>query len=95
MSYANGAIAVNETGFVSRFCPAILELGGENGRIYAEGSGCIKVASEATGGKLVDVEPCETGLHPLRQFIRGCVQEGIGMEDAIKLTRLMEMAYNR
>ena len=94
MSFEDGAIAVNETGFVSRFYPMMLEIGGEKGRVYAEAN-CIKKATEATEGKLVEVEPCETLLHPLRQFINGSIQEGIGIEDAIKLTQMMEMAYNR
>ena len=93
MTFEDGAIAVNETGFVSRFYPMVLELGGENGRIYAEGNGTIKVASPATEGKLVDVEPLETRLHPLRQFIRNEIQEGIGIEEAIRLTKMMEIAY--
>lgn len=93
MSFADGAIAVNETGFVSRYYPMMLEIGGEKGRIYAE-AGCIKKATEATEGKFVEVEPCETLLHPLRQFIRGEIQDGIGIDEAIKLTKLMEMAYS-
>ena len=94
MTFEGGAIAVNETGFVSRYCPMSLEIGGENGRIYAEGSGVIKKATEATGGALIDDTPCETGLHPLRQFIRDEIQTGIGIDDAIKLTAIMEMAYS-
>ena len=71
----------------------MLEIGGEKGRIYAE-AGCIKKATEASEGKLVDVDPCETLLHPLRQFIHGKVQDGIGIDEAIKLTKLMEMSYS-
>ena len=93
MSFADGAIAVNETGFVSKYYPMSLEIGGEKGRIYAD-AGCLKKASEATEGKLVEVEHAETGLHPLRQFIRGEIQNGIGIDDAVKLTRMMEMAYS-
>jgi predicted dehydrogenase len=92
MSFDNGAIAVNETGFVSLYSPMTLEIGGEEGRIYAE-AGCLKKACKETGGKLVDVEPYETGLHPLRQFIRKEVQDGIGIDEAVKLTKMMEMAY--
>ena len=93
MSFEGGAIAVNETGFVSRYYPTTLEVGGEKGRIYADSS-CVKKATEATEGKLIDVEPCESLLHPLRQFIKNEIQNGIGIEDAIKLTQMMEMAYN-
>ena len=95
MSFEGGVIAVNETGFVSRYYPMILEIGGEKGRIYAEGGehGCLRKATEATEGKFIEVEPCETLPHPLRQFIRGDIQDGIGMDDAIKLTKMMEMAY--
>ena len=92
MSFDNGAVAVNETGFVSRYYPAILEIGGEKGRVYAE-SKYIKKATEDTEGNLIDVEPCETLLHPLRQFIRNNIQDGIGIDEAIKLTKMMEMAY--
>ena len=95
MTFDGGAIAVNETGFVSRYFPMILEIGGEKGRIYAEGgmNGCVKKATEATEGKFTEVEPCETLPHPLRQFINGNIQDGIGMDEAIRLTKMMEMAY--
>ena len=94
MSFEDEAIAVNETGFVSRFYPMSLEIGGEKGRIYAE-VGCVKKATEETEGKLIEIEPCETRLHPLRQFIHGNEPYGCGIDDAIKLTKMMEMAYKK
>ena len=92
MSFEGGAIAVNETGFVSLNYPTMLEIGGENGRLYAE-SGIIKKVSKMTENKLVEVEPAETLLHPLRRFIKGEEPEGCGIDEAIRLTAMMEMAY--
>lgn len=94
MTFDDGAIAVNETSFVSRYYPASLEIGGENGRLYAEsGKNILKMATPATEGRLVDVEVPPVGLHPLRQFIKNEIQSGIGIDDAVKLTKMMEMAY--
>ncbi len=90
MQYADGCIAINETGFVSVGFPMTLEIGGENGCIVGNGSTVTK-----TVGRNAPVEVAfeETLPMPIEQFCTGNILEGCGMEEANHLTRLMEMAY--
>ena len=92
MSYANGAIAVNETGFVSDHEPTVLEVHGELGYVCMENNRVIKCTA-ATGGKLVEVPLEENDPQPLEQFVTGKILPGCGMEEACALTHLMVMAY--
>lgn len=94
MRFGNGAIAVNETGFVSNGCPITLEVGGEDGYvIFNAGSGKVYKNTKATEGKLVEAELLEALPSPLEQFCTGNILEGCGIEDAKRLTHLMVMAY--
>lgn len=91
MQYANGCIAINETGFDSTGYPMTLEVCGELGYVrYADG----KVEKKtATSGGAVEV-PMEKDLpSPLVQFCTGNILPGCGMQEAANLTKLMEMAY--
>ena len=95
MSYANGAIAINETGFVSGCDPVVFEIHGEEGYVRMEGSRVIKCTRSTTEGKPVEI-PCEASLpQPLEQFLTGDILPGCGMEEARALTHLMVMAYGR
>ena len=90
LQYADGCIALNETGFVSVGYPMTLEIGGENGRVFGDGSIVTK-----TVGRTAPVEvPFEESLPaPIEQFCTGAILEGCGIEEAKHLTALMEMAY--
>ena len=93
MSFANGCIAVNETGFVSNHYPLSFEVGGENGYVRWVQGGAVEKCTDATKGKTVEVEqeaelPC-----PLVQFLTKEQLEGCGIEDALKLTHMMVEAY--
>ena len=93
MTFADGAIAVNETGFVSCCSPVIFEVHGDKGYVYMEKDRVIK-CTQATGGKQVEVELPEALPLPIEQFVTGNVLPGCGMDEAKALTHMMVMAYN-
>ena len=92
MKFENGAIAINETGFVSGYSPVVLEVYGEAGYVRMQGNSVVK-CTKATDGKPVDVELGESSPAPIVQFLTGNVLPGCGMEEAKALTHLMVMAY--
>ena len=92
MGYSNGAIAINETGFVSRYYPRILEIGGEKGAVICSGSSVTKATTD-TEGKTVKVEPLPMLPRPIEQFLTGNVLEGCGIDEGIRLTEMMVGAY--
>lgn len=90
MQYADGCIALNETGFVSVGCPMTIEVGGENGRVVGIG-GTVEKTVGRDAPQAVTVE--KDLPSPIEQFCTGNILEGCGIEEAKHLTRLMEMAY--
>lgn len=92
MQFANGAIAVNETGFVSNCSPVILEVHGEDGYVRMVDNRVYK-CTEATGGKEVELAVGEDAPSPLAQFLTGNILDGCGMEQAKALTHMMTLAY--
>ena len=92
MSFESGAIAVNETGFVSEFSPVTLEVFGERGYVRMEGDRVIKCTG-ATGGKITEVTPPDSLPLPIVQFLTGSPLPGASMREAKALTHLMVMAY--
>lgn len=92
MACGGGAIAVNETGFVSDYSPQVMEVFGEKGYVKMANQKVVK-CTEATGGEEVEV-PLETWSDsPITQFVTGNILPGCGLEEACALTRMMEMAY--
>lgn len=94
MQYASGAIAVNETGFVSGYSPVTLEVFGEQGYVRMSGKHVYK-RSKATDGVEVEVELGESLPLPIIQFLTGKRLEGCGMAEAKALTHMMTMAYGK
>ncbi|MBQ8474985.1 MAG: Gfo/Idh/MocA family oxidoreductase [Clostridia bacterium] len=98
MGYKNGAIAINETSFVNSCCPETYEVCGEKGKVYYRKGPDIQPtvykATEATDKKWVEVPPVTSPDWPVVQFATDNVLEGFGLEDALRLTRMMEGAYN-
>ena len=92
MRYADGAIAVTETGFVSNYCPTVFEVSGEEGYVRMVGDRVVK-CTQATEGKEVEVELPEALPKPIVQFLTDGVAPECTMEEAKALTKLMEMAY--
>lgn len=94
MTYANGAIAVNETGFVSANDPVVFEVHGENGYVRMEDGRVVK-RTASTGGQEVEVTVEEGDPAPIIQFLTGNILPGCGMAEAKALTHMMVMAYDR
>ena len=92
MTFESGAIALNETGFVSEYSPLVLEVSGEKGYVKMEGKTVVK-CSTATEGKAEEVPQGENLPLPIDQFVTGKPLPGFGMAEAKALTKLMEMAY--
>ena len=92
MSYDEGCIAVNETGFVTVGCPASLEIGGETGYLRVSGNTLVK-STDATERKEVTVPLLPASPAPLVQFLTGDILPGCGMEEAKHLTAMMVGAY--
>ena len=88
----DGAIAVNETGFVSDYSPQVMEVFGESGYVKMVDRKVVK-CSEATGGVEVEVPLEDWSDSPITQFVTGNILPGCGMEEACALTAMMEMAY--
>lgn len=92
MSFENGAIAVNETGFVSNCSPVVLELHGEKGYVRMENDKIVK-RTEATDGEEVIVEAEADMPLPIVQFLTEKPLEGCSMKEAKALTHMMTLAY--
>lgn len=93
MGYKNGAIAVNETGFVTAGCPETLEVGGTKGYVVCQRRGKVIKRTKDTGKEAVEVEPLPDLPTPLDAFLQGQTPAGCGIDDALRLTRMMEGAY--
>lgn len=92
MSFENGAIAINETGFVSNYSPITLEVFGEDGYVRMVGNRVVK-CTKATGGVEVEIEVGADSPSPLVQFLTGNLLGGCGMKEAKALTHMMTLAY--
>lgn len=92
MHFNDGAIAINETGFVSRCEPSVLEVHGENGYVCFKDNAVIKCTT-STDGEKVEVPLRESLSMPLEQLLTGKVLPGCSMKDAKALTHMMVMAY--
>lgn len=92
MGYANGCIALNETGFVTIGCPRILEIGGDKGFVRCEDERIVK-CTQSTDYQRVEV-PCEENLPlPIEQFVTDKILGDCGIADAKRLTHMMVCAY--
>lgn len=101
IEFANGTIGVAETGFVSYKSPQMLEIYGTDATLMYIGGEvrfCAKAIDGYTGGNFITPQlPADKPL-PLLQFIDACINgtgspEGLGIDDAIALTELLELAY--
>jgi len=99
--YADGCIAVSETGFVSGYSPITAEVYGSEGSIVWHRGVSLKRAGKDTDGKWVDVPESElppekpSAIRLWTDAIRagGAQPAELGPDDALALTRLMEAAY--
>ena len=96
MSFENGAIAINETGFCSNCAPIVFEAHGEKGFVRMEDDYAVPriiKRTQATGGKPVEVAPAPNQDLPIIQFVKGEILPGCGLDEALALTHMMVMAY--
>ncbi len=89
MTYPDGAIAINETGFVSRGCPTTLEVGGSDGYIAQEGDKYML----RTRTDVRELDILEDLPKPIESFMKGETPDGCGLDEATVLTRMMVGAY--
>lgn len=99
LQFPGGAIGVSETSFVASHNPYTLELSGTKGSLLVRDQK-VYVTSESTQGKPQEV----TGLpnapaSPLHQFAEALlsakhvISDEFGIDKALRLTRIMSMAY--
>ena len=96
MSFENGAIAINETGFCSNCAPIVFEVHGEKGYVRMEDDYAVPriiKRTQATGGKPVEVALAPNQDLPIIQFVKGEILPGCGLDEAEALTHMMVMAY--
>ena len=100
IEFQNGAIAINETSFVSFGGAYSLEIDGTEGglRMLSPNDG-VQVRSKQFADASWRKPPEELPppqAKPIDQWIAGCVEDApieLGLEPAIELTELMEAAY--
>jgi predicted dehydrogenase len=85
MTYEDGTIAINETGFVTRGFPMTLEIGGDKGYLVAA-SGKVTL-----NGNEMPLIPAKDA--PIVSFMKGEEPVGTGFAQARALTRMMLGAY--
>lgn len=92
MRFENGAIAINETGFISECSPVVLEVHGELGYVRMENDRVVKCTKD-TNHATVELTPPSSLPSPIRQFLSGDVLPGCAIREAKALTKMMVMAY--
>ena len=101
MKYADGSIAISETGFVSGASPFMLEIYGTDGTLMINGNSVtlsskkVTTNSEYTGFVTPDRLPPRLP-DPIDMFTEGVLYDNeivFGIEDAISLTEMMVAAY--
>ena len=99
IEFANRAIAINETAFVSWGGSYSVEIDGTEGGFWMLGPQEVRVRGKAFGDdrawqSVEELPP--PGVMPIAQWIAGIEGKGeieFGMEQAVHLTELMEAAY--
>jgi len=97
LRFESGAIGVSETGFVSVGYPFTIELGGTEGALLMRNQQVQWCCAE-TGNEWTEVKDLPAALpSPLAQWANAETPEEIpedfGIDAAVRLTRVMEMAY--
>lgn len=94
-SYKNGSIGVSETGFVTGRNPFELEIAGTKGTILAGGI-FDKLAYNNGDGWMFPAlgQGSKSSINSFCDAINGDGEPLFGIDDAVALTKTMEMAYN-
>ena len=94
LAYPDGAIGVSETGFVAQNDPFSLEIVGTKGTVLT--GGLADKLGYDIGDGWVYPEPLPNAKEPLDSFLDGVLHGTpilYGIDDAVALTKTMEMAY--
>lgn len=99
LEYTNGAIAVSETGFVSANYPYFFEIGGDQGTVLVRG-GEVSYCCPETGNQWKTPETLPEKLPlPIVTWANATdcshIPANISIDAAVRLTRVMEMAYRK
>lgn len=98
--FADGALGVAETGFVSVGSPQTLEIYGTEGSLISHGEDCMVTSKHIAGAENGFIKPeLPAGkISPLMQFVEALengtpAPEALNIDAAIALTELLENAY--
>ena len=91
MTWKNGCIASNETGFVTAGFLKSLEISGTEGTLIWNDT--VMTMTDPKTGKFVEIPRLPSQPAPLNQFIDRNVLPGCGIDDAVRLTKMMTGAY--
>ncbi len=99
--FENGALGIAETSFDSFTSPQTLEIYGTDGTLIAHGEDDVRFASKKLGSVVNGfIKPTlpPAKPHPLVQFLEALENgtgspDGLGIDDALALTELLENAY--
>ena len=91
MTWKNGCIASNETGFVTAGFLKSLEISGTEGTLIWNDT--VMTMTDPKTGKFVEIPRLPSQPAPLDQFIDRNVLPGCGIDDAVRLTKMMTGAY--
>ena len=99
LRFANGAVGVSETGFVSRNYPFTIELGGTEGSLLVRDQE-VRYSCPETENQWRTPETLPERLpSPLAQWAQAAspqdIPQGFGIDAALQLTRVMVMAYQK
>ena len=87
MTYEDGTIAINETGFVTKGFPMTMEVGGDKGYVVASSGKVTLNGAEVPLAAAKDA--------PVVAFMKGEAPAEAGMVQARALTRMMQGAYGQ
>ena len=93
--FEGGVLATMETAFVTEGVPDLLEVYGTGGAVFMRGEQLCQNLGEGMEEVLILPQAPE---NPLGQFMQACADgaaeaPGLGLEDALVMTRIVEAAY--
>ena len=91
MTWKNGCVATNETGFVTAGFPKSLEISGTGGTIVWNDTAMTMI--DPASGKFVEIPRLPSQPTPLEQFVNRNILPGCGIDEAVRLTAMMTGAY--
>lgn len=99
LTFEGGRVGVSETGFISKGYPLTMEIGGEKGTLMMHGKR-VEWSCPETNGQWQEVKDLPERLpSPLQQWAVATSPEeipaGFGIDAAVRLTHVMNAAYQR